>query len=137
VRMFVLGDWDREKGKEIRRKESIDRYNWAMLKYRDTESLWLTYDCTDKAYIKAFKGSQLAEVWRKDPTLKLNLDNINYPKGFVCLFGDLTNRDLSYIPLWSPGDGEVFLIQSDAKKLTFSKWDDVLNKFPFSFVKNS
>jgi len=126
-------------GREAAKKRTIDRYNLAILKSGDTKSITLSYTCTDEDLVKAFKESKSRKEWIKDPTVKQKFNNVNYPVGVVSPYDSgLNNTDRSYVPLWSPVNGEMFYIESNADEWTLI-WDyDNDCAFPMCFpVKNS
>ena len=118
-------------GREAAKRRTIDRYNWVITLLRDTESLKLSYDCTDEELVVVLENSEFWMDDIPDSTIKQKLDSIGYPVGIVYPDGKLRGSNRSSVPLRSPVEGEIFSLRSNVNKWRLSKGKDIY-AFPLS-----
>ena len=123
--VFILG------GEKAARERTIDRYNWLALKLGDV-SLQLEYTCTDAELMEAFKTAKARDRRINCPSVKQKLDTVKCPVG-AADFKGLLNAHCSYVPLWSPENGKIFLLSSAEGTCVLNSFNDACCGFPLHF----
>ena len=118
-------------GRENLKAMTIDRYNRSVLKFNDTDSPLLDPTCSDEQLLEAFQDAKAYKQWIKDPSVKQKFDEANCPTGVVDWNGELRYTDHSYLRLWSPENGEIFNIYSDADTWRPIHRNDNNDAYPF------